>query len=366
MGRLISVWLCLSKSKVWYLKWRDASGRQRKKTTHSRDRVVAKRKKVELERQLAIDPLGEPMPEIDGSRTWSSVVAEFVKIRNTLRPASLDAYRYCGSAFEKVAADPPVVQITRITLERYVAARYDAKISPTTINKELRHIASILNWARKCHYIVNVPEWQTLKVREDERDPAVVPQDVFDKMLSALNTPGLALRRPVKWWRMFLQLLHWTGCRTGELLKLTWASVDFKENCLNVSASASKGRRDKSIPLTVALVNALENWRVSCGNGQLEDQIFPLDCSSRQIYVDWKRIETAAGLPHHLPKHYRSSRACKLVELGEPTLVIRDWLGHSSVTTTERYYASGKHRLPIAAENLRRHLDDSTPPDTTA
>jgi integrase len=74
----------------------------------------------------------------------------------------------------------------------------------------------------------------------------------------------------------------------------------------------------------------------------------------RLLYEEWQVIEGVARVEHHLPKHYRSSRACELIDIGEPTLVVRDWMGHSTVTTTERFYASPRKRMRAAAVNLGR------------
>ncbi len=60
----------------------------------------------------------------------------------------------------------------------------------------------------------------------------------------------------------------------------------------------------------------------------------------------------AAGIPegeNYVPKDCRSTCASELTANDVPTVVVRDFLGHASVTTTERYYINTKPALRAAA-----------------
>ena len=61
----------------------------------------------------------------------------------------------------------------------------------------------------------------------------------------------------------------------------------------------------------------------------------------RNIYDDWHAIQKAAGIPdgeHYVPKNCRSSCASELIAANVPTVVVKDFLGHATVATTENYY----------------------------
>ena len=74
------------------------------------------------------------------------------------------------------------------------------------------------------------------------------------------------------------------------------------------------------------------------------------------IYDDWHAIQKAAGIPdgrHYVPKNCRSTCASGLIAANVPTVVVKDFLGHQSVATTENYYINTKPALR-AAGNARK------------
>lgn len=167
--------------------------------------------------------------------------------------------------------------------------------------------------------------------------------------------PTLKLvRQSAGWWKMFLRLLQWTGCRRGELLSLQWGSIDFEKGDLIVPAETSKGRQDRVLRLHDALLDGLQKWSEQCDSPSASEHVLPWKNGPRQLYIEFKVIETAAGVKHHRFKDYRSSRACALINAGEATLMVKDWLGHSSVVTTEKFYASGHGRMVAAAAKLEQ------------
>ena len=354
-ARLISVVVYKKNNGVWYMTWRDQTGRQHSKSTGLKDKTLARQVAKEVEKQLALSPYGVMAQPIDVQRTWSRTVDEFCTARSKLRKKSIDAYRFCGTAFQTEMGDVPLVSVTTAMLERYVNARIQKKIAAATVNKELRHFRAILRWSHDQRYLHEVPEFRKLFVRVDLRKPSTVPNATFEALIAALGKPGLKLaRQSAGWWKMFLRLLHWTGFRRGELLSLQWESVDLEKREVTVLAGTSKGRQDKVLPLNDALIEGLRSWREACGSPSPPELVFPWKNGTRQLYEEIKTIEAAAGVKHHRFKDYRSSRACALVAAGESTLLVKDWMGHSSVVTTEKFYASGQGRMVAAAARLEQ------------
>ncbi|PHS02178.1 MAG: hypothetical protein COA78_21755 [Blastopirellula sp.] len=55
----------------------------------------------------------------------------------------------------------------------------------------------------------------------------------------------------------------------------------------------------------------------------------------------------------------RSTCGSELIEAGVPTMVVKDFLGHASVTTTEAFYVNTTTALRPAAEKRRKMLEGS-------
>ena len=73
----------------------------------------------------------------------------------------------------------------------------------------------------------------------------------------------------------------------------------------------------------------------------------------RELYTDWHAIQKAAGIEdgeHYVPKNLRSTCASELIRAGQPTVVVKDFLGHSGLTTTENYYINTTPAMRAAAD----------------
>lgn len=348
------------KSKNWWMKWRRPDGKVVKRKTKSTDKSVARQIAREVERKLALDPYGlsNPTKEFE-NLLWTDFVAEFLRhVRSVSRPQTAVAYGHSLDAFTRVVQPRLLRNVATRSLQDFAAGRMN-EVAAATVNKDLRALRAALRWARGRKYIHDAPDFAGSFVREDVRDPVVIPEADISAMLAALELPNLQLtQRPAAWWRVYLQLALYTGMRRGEALGLTWDRVNFETGDVTVHRLTSKGRRDRTYPGAHDLVRLLRDWwEAQEPKPSPQDPVLPwTDASLRQMYVDWHRIQHAAGIPddrRYVPKNCRSTCATQLLESGEPTLVVKDWLGHSSVQTTERYYASTREARRKAAGRRR-------------
>jgi integrase len=198
-------------------------------------------------------------------------------------------------------------------------------------------------------------------VKEPKKKPTIIPEEDFAAILAAVNAKPKLKYRSAGWWRVFLYLAYYLGLRRGELLGLNWSDVDLERLEVRVVANTSKGRRERMVPIAKELSAILAAWRTeqtdSTSNVVLH---WPHD-TYRQLYDDWHSIQDAAGIPkaaHYVPKNCRSTCASELIASNVPTVVVKDFLGHATVTTTENYYINTKPALRAAAGARAIHLDD--------
>jgi integrase len=141
-----------------------------------------------------------------------------------------------------------------------------------------------------------------------------------------------------------------TGLRLGELLALHWSDVDLDRRILSVSRSMSAGeesstksRRARSVPLAdqaAAEIRGLQKRRSFTGRN---DYVFcrpdggPLDRSA--VRTRFVRAQKAAGVRvrrFHDLRHSFGSLAIQQFDL----VAVKEMMGHSKLTTTERYLHS--------------------------
>lgn len=352
-----------NQGKVWQMRWRcPSTGKRLTKTTGVRDKRAALGIALDFERKLEVDPFG--LVKEYGPMLWSVLVKEFLEHSgNTNRADTREAYEISLRHFLRISGDLDIRGINVRILRDFINARCSEKyrkkkLSPATVNKDLRAVRAVLNYAGDQDYIQAVPSFKGLMLRQDLKAPVVLPEDCIDKMLAALDSPGLVLkRRCAGWWKVFLWLIDELGVRRGEAMGLTWGRVDWEKGEVEIVAESSKGRRTRFLPVSGELLGILRAWYKGLGDPPAASSVLPWDGSElRRLYDDWHSIVEKAGVSLDskvVPKNFRSNCGSKLIESGASTLSVKDFLGHASVTTTESYYANAQATLRPISEARR-------------
>lgn len=344
-------------SPFWYIRyWEPTSGggwKAQWKSTKSKRKADAEKLRREIERDL--DDGKHP----DADIPWCDFAEDFLtKHADAKAKRTAQSYRECLTTFAKTAKPRCLGDVTTGMLEDFRNARLAGGAAPATANRDLRHVRTALRWAYRREYLNRVPDFTGLMVRLDDKQPAIIPEEDFRAIVAALRNPELVLRRATAgWWRVFLYVANYLGMRRGEIFGLTWDRIRFDANEVVVSAGSSKSRRDRVLPMTDELARVLSQWRSSQPTLPMSGEVLPWTYASyRPMYDDWHAILDAAGMPedeHYTPHDCRSTCASELIAANVPTAVVKDFLGHSTVTTTERYYLNTTPALRAAA-NARK------------
>jgi len=89
-------------------------------------------------------------------------------------------------------------------------------------------------------------------LEEDNKVQCFVDNAELERLLTVLRTDN---NRPVC---AIALLLLASGCRLGEALSAKWSDVDTERRVFTVSASNSKSKRMRSVPLNDAAVDVLD------------------------------------------------------------------------------------------------------------
>ncbi len=148
----------------------------------------------------------------------------------------------------------PLVAIQAKDLVQYVSKRMSGRsgVAGPTANRDITLVSALYRWAMKMGYadanparIVDVEPERGRARTEWLRD------DEIQELLAAADTRF----RPV-----LLCLLH-AGLRRGELMSLSWRSVDFDNRWLIVEPEYTKTGKERFVPLTAALETELARLR---------------------------------------------------------------------------------------------------------
>jgi integrase len=150
-----------------------------------------------------------------------------------------------------------------------------------------------------------------------------------------------------------------TGCRQGELRSLQFSQVRWTENVFLLPADKTKTRRARVVPITAKLREVLERRQIGPDGQTLGPgcYVFGTEVGERRCRFDeaWRRACAAAGIENLHLHDLRREFASRLLESGANSALVRDWLGHASLTMTSRYLATTAVGLQTARAQFERH-----------
>jgi integrase len=155
--------------------------------------------------------------------------------------------------------------------------------------------------------------------------------------------------------RLILATGLYMGLRVSELTKLEIGDINWEESTALIREA--KGDKDRVVPIPFTLVKQLRDligtrtggflFSSPHGGGRL---------SSRAIQRMIKRVAARAGIvdadkPRKVTPHrLRHTAATRLLRSGADLIQVRDFLGHSSVATTQIYLSATAEGLKAAVE----------------
>jgi site-specific recombinase XerD len=159
-----------------------------------------------------------------------------------------------------------------------------------------------------------------------------------------------------------LGLLYDSGARVQELINLTPSDLRFGETA--TVRLQGKGNRVRTVPLTSSQTENLKRYMKENSLFEPQNTTHPVFTNPQRNslsrvavlnivkkYADMARIIMPALIPDNIGCHtFRHSKAMHLLEADINPVYIRDFLGHSSITTTEVYARASEKKKAIALQ----------------
>ena len=217
-------------------------------------------------------------------------------------------------------------------------------MAAATANHHAKLIRHMLNLACEWQMLDVNPASRIHMFEEDNKQERYMNDVQLGKLLEVLRTDSA---RSVCLITMFLLA---TGCRLGEVLSATWQQIDKEKRVFRVSASNSKSKRMRPVPLNDTAIEVLN---------QLDTQgvyahLF-INKKTKKPYVNiakvWDKLRNKAGLPHLRLHDLRHQAASHLINSGSSLYIVQQILGHSDPSVTQRYAHLSMKSLNDASDN---------------
>jgi len=260
---------------------------------------------------------------------------DFLKGEQGVSPHTLRAYTKDLNEFAAFLNQEPK-DIDHLDIRSYIASLHHKNLKKTSISRKLATIRSYFKYLHREGYVKKNPA----KLVSSPKVPKPLPKFLdIDETFSLMDSPKGETFIPTRD-KAFLELLYSSGLRVAELTSLDVVDLDIKESLVRVKG---KGRKERIVPIGSKAMEAIQNYlpeRISLKKkspalflnnrgGRLTQR------SVRRILVAYSRMINLKGAisPHTL----RHTFATHLLHEGADLRSIQELLGHSSLSTTQKY-----------------------------
>lgn len=229
----------------------------------------------------------------------------------------------------------PLLGLGRREIEAMLSDYESAGHSPTTVNMLFRHFRGALSVAVEWGLIRENPCKGIRERRVQKRLPRAMTDDQTATLLSAAAAKGARMHR-------FVLLGVYAGLRLREMSFARWEWFDFEAKVIKVEPGSGDGfqtkdRQSRTIPMHSKIIDALRPRRKS---GYLFASTADTGEGKKYRFNPKKGFAALcrkAGLPWVTPHVLRHTFATRLIRSGVSIYKVKEWMGHSSISTTEIY-----------------------------
>lgn len=295
--------------------------------------------------RLMANPTPKPEPKHDDMPlTFREIADAFLaEASGRLKPPTIRLYRsHLASACKQLGT----ITASAINAQHLSHWLYGLKqYSGTTRGLMLRAVSACFGWAEQHEMLPANPAKKVPKPKSRSRSSeAIISEAEHQKML--------ALASPV--FRPMLAVLHATGCRPGELCRMTAESFNAEASCVilheHKSDSTEKPRIIFLPPDALSVLKAqAERFKHGALFRTSKGKAWSVPLLNRQIRRLGKRIGIKA-----MPYGYRHTFATDALARGVPDATVAALLGHSSTAMLHKHYSHLTSRASVLREAIQQ------------
>lgn len=257
---------------------------------------------------------------------------------------------FCAEQFDCEEDHIPFYDIDRLLIRLWLGRLSDQNLKKSSIARKVAALRSFFKFAFKRGMIEQNPAHLLIVPKKDKPLPTVTTPEDITRMMDAVDTSsprGLQTKA-------ILELFYSTGIRLNELVQLNVKDVDLKASQIKVTG---KGAKQRIVPVGATAIKAIKNHFETreklfgartdadahkalflAAHGQ---RMYPRAVQRMVKNYLTKVSEVTQKSPHTL----RHSFASHLLDSGADIRVIKELLGHASLSSTQVYTHTSMERL---------------------
>ena len=290
---------------------------------------------------------------------------EHVTLERNLSPATERAYaadlaRFVEFLVDYLGCEADALRpqhVEPVAVRAFLAHLDRAGLAKSSRARMLSAVRNLFRYACRTGRLAANPARGVRSPKQERTLPSHLRPGEVETLIDATEAPAAAAYRdpandPLHTRdRALVELLYAAGLRVSELVGLDWDDLDLSGRVVRV---VGKGGKERMVPFGRPATEALRAWadawegvraRAAAAGGAAIDQAEPVflhhrggRLSARSVRRVLDRYVRATDVPADLHPHtLRHSFATHLLEGGADLRAIQELLGHSSLTTTQKY-----------------------------
>ena len=240
------------------------------------------------------------------------------------------------SDINKVSGQEEYFDIENFLPVTYLKSYINKNYSGSTKKRIQSSINQFLKYLIDENYIANI-EINNVSIMSEKKLPHVLSPNEIDKLIDFYNHDLFISSRN----KTIIDFMYSTGCRVSELINVEESDIDIEEAFVRLEG---KGSKQRIVPLGSKVLINLESYlplrnkdRKSKNNKLFISKSYK-NLDRTAVFRIIKSTGVKAGVHKELYPHIlRHSAATHMLEGGCDLRTVQEFLGHSSVSTTQIY-----------------------------
>lgn len=272
---------------------------------------------------------------------WIKDYRRYLHVERNVSPHTSQAYlrdvsdfcRFvCGDQLDGLELS--LSHVDKTVVRQWMAA-LQKKNKKVTVARKVASLRSFFNYLNREGMLSANPLMQVRLPRVERYLPTTLDIDHIYRLLDQNNDGRPESLRD----HAIFELLYSCGLRVGELVALNVADLDREEQLVRVMG---KGGKERIVPVGSKAMQAIELYLATRSHVERKQPMFlnrkGARLSPRTVQRNLKKTLLKLGLSTSVTPHsLRHSFATHLLDGGADLRAIQEMLGHSSLSTTQKY-----------------------------
>ena len=240
------------------------------------------------------------------------------------------------SDINKVSGKEEYFDIEKFLPSTYLKSSKNKNYSGSTKKRIQSSINQFLKYLIDENYIANI-EMNNISIMTEKKLPNVLSPNEIDILIDFYDHDVFISSRN----KTIIDFMYSTGCRVSELINVEESDIDIEEAFVRLEG---KGSKQRIVPLGSKVLINLENYlplrnkdKINKNNKLFISKSYK-NLDRTAVFRIIKSTGVKAGINKELYPHIlRHSAATHMLEGGCDLRTVQEFLGHSSVSTTQIY-----------------------------